>query len=118
LKPGGRFLFKTPNRFHYMPLVSMLTPLRFHRAVNRWRGRATEDTFPTCYRAKSRGQIERLAEQTGFEVTKLERIEGRPEYLRFAPPTYLAGWCYERIVNSSDLFAPLRILLIGELTKR
>src|SRR5688572_17361531 len=50
LKPGGRFLFKTPNRFHYMPLVSRITPLRFHRAFNRMRGRDSADTFPTRYR--------------------------------------------------------------------
>src|SRR5690606_30037167 len=37
LKPGGVFLFKTPNRTHYMPLVARLTPHRFHQFVNRLR---------------------------------------------------------------------------------
>ena len=118
LKPGGRFLFKTPNRFHYMPLVSRITPLRFHRAFNRMRGRAAVDTFPTRYRANSRGQIRALAARTGYRVAELELVEGRPEYLRFSVPTYLVGWLYERLVNSTALLADLRILLIGQLEKR
>ena len=31
LRPGGRFVAKTPNRFHYIPLASALTPHRFHQ---------------------------------------------------------------------------------------
>ncbi|MDE3052051.1 MAG: class I SAM-dependent methyltransferase, partial [Nitrospirota bacterium] len=44
LKPGGRFLFKTPNKWHYMPLIARFTPLRFHQYINRIRGRSAEDT--------------------------------------------------------------------------
>ena len=35
LKPGGVFLFKTPNKTHYMPTIARLTPHRFHQFVNR-----------------------------------------------------------------------------------
>ena len=45
LKPGGIFLFKTPNRRHYMPLIAQLTPYRFHQFINKLRGRDSEDTF-------------------------------------------------------------------------
>jgi hypothetical protein len=47
----------------------------------------------------------------------VERIEGRPEYLRMMWPTYLIGLAYERLVNSAEIFAPLRILLVGQLRK-
>lgn len=47
LAPGGTFLFKTPNRGHYVPLVARWTPHRFHLWFNRLRGRAEADTFPT-----------------------------------------------------------------------
>src|SRR4051794_53079 len=53
LKPGGVFLFKTPNKWHYMPTIARLTPFRFHQYVNRLRGRAQSDTFPTRYRANT-----------------------------------------------------------------
>jgi hypothetical protein len=32
-------------------------------------------------------------------------------------PTYLIGLAYERLVNSTEVFAPIRILLIGCLRK-
>src|SRR5207244_4973356 len=111
------FVFKTPNRFHYMPLVASLTPTWFHRMYNHMRGRQGADTFPTRYRANSRGAILRLASASGLEVESLERIEGRPEYLRISTPTYLAGALYERIVNRFDVLAQLRILLLRSLRK-
>lgn len=117
LKPGWRFLFKTPNRAHYMPSIARFTPHRFHQFVNRIRGRAEVDTFPTLYRCNSRGDAMRLAAATGFAVAAIDRIEGRPEYLRMTWPTYLAGMLYERLVNLHRAFAPFRILLVVELEK-
>src|SRR4051812_23986471 len=32
LKPGGLFLFKTPNKRHYVATMARLTPHRFHQA--------------------------------------------------------------------------------------
>jgi hypothetical protein len=46
-------------------------------------------------------------------VGRVERVEGRPEYLRMTAPTYLAGWLYERLVNVLPVLAPFRILLIA-----
>lgn len=117
LKPGGVFLFKTPNKWHYMPTIARMTPHGFHQYVNRLRGRAEVDTFPTRYRANSRGDVERLGAEAGLSVEHVELIEGRPEYLRMTWPTYLVGALYERLVNASELFAPLRILLVGTLRK-
>ncbi|MDH4980676.1 class I SAM-dependent methyltransferase [Hyphomicrobium sp. D-2] len=117
LKPDGLFLFKTPNKWHYMPLISRSTPHAFHRWINRRRGRNEIDTFPTVYRANSRRDIHRLAAQTGFAVENIELIEGRPEYLRMHPITYAAGLAYERTVNISRLLSNYRILLIGTLRK-
>lgn len=117
LKPGGLFLFKTPNRHHYMPLISQLTPHWFHRYVNRKRGRASEDTFPTFYRANSRTDVARLAAATGYSVDSIELIEGRPEYLRMFVFTYVAGLAYERLVNAFSALSGFRILLIGALRR-
>ncbi len=118
LKPGGVFLFKTPNKWHYMPTIARLTPHGFHQYVNRLRGRAEVDTFPTRYRANCLADVARLAADSGLLVERLDRIEGRPEYLRMMWPTYLVGLAYERLVNSNEVFAPLRILLIGCLRKQ
>jgi hypothetical protein len=117
LKPGGRFIAKTPNRNHYVPTIARATPVRFHRLYNRLRGRNAEDTFPTYYRANSRSQIKRLAHASGLHVEALELIEGRPEYLRLTPLTYVLGIAYERIVNFTPAFASWRVLLVVELRK-
>lgn len=117
LKPGGKLLFKTPNRSHYMPMIAKLTPHGFHQWVNRRRGRAEIDTFPTCYQANSRYQIRRLAQATCFKIDEIELVEGRPEYLRMLPVTYAVGALYERTVNATDLLAGLRVLLIASLVK-
>jgi SAM-dependent methyltransferase len=117
LKPGGSFLFKTPNRWHYMPLIAQLTPTRFHKFFNRLRGRAAVDTFPTLYRANSARAIHRLAAGSGFTVKSLRFVEGRPEYLRFSTLTYLVGATYERLMNRFDVLARFRIVMIGALVK-
>lgn len=117
LKPGGELLFKTPNRNHYMPLIARWTPHGFHQWINKWRGREEVDTFPTRYRANSAAQVNALARASGLKVHRIERIEGRPEYLRVSALTYLAGLVYEKIVNATDFLASLRILLIVSLRK-
>jgi len=117
LKPGGRFLFKTPNKSHYMPLISRLTPHAFHRYVNRKRGRAEDDTFPTHYRANSRAEVARIAAAAGFTVESIELVEGRPEYLRMFAATYLAGLAYERLVNALPVLERFRVVLIGTVCK-
>ena len=113
----GVFLFKTPNKTHYMPTIARLTPHRFHQFVNRIRGRAEADTFPTRYRANTYSAVQRLAAASGLTVERLDRIEGRPEYLRMTWPTYLLGAAYERLVNSWDGLALFRVLLVGALRK-
>ncbi|MBX9758775.1 MAG: class I SAM-dependent methyltransferase [Beijerinckiaceae bacterium] len=117
LKPGGTLLFKTPNRTHYMPAIARATPHRFHQLVNRRRGRKEMDTFPTRYRANSPRQVAALAAATGFAIESIDRIEGRPEYMRISGPTYMLGAAYERAVNATDLLARFRILLIAQLRR-
>ncbi len=117
LKPGGTFLFKTPNRRHYVPTLARLMPQRVHELVGRLRGRQSVDTFPTLYRANTPAAIRRLAGQTKFDIEELRLIEGRPEYLRILAPTYLAGLAYERLVNALPALEQFRVVMLGRLRK-
>jgi len=112
LKPGGVFVAKTPNKRHYVALIASCTPDWFHEMVNRWRGRATRDTFPTHYRCNTPHMIEQSLERHGFSQITVETIEGRPEYCRIFSPLYLLGACYERLVNCCQLFAPFRAVML------
>jgi len=117
LKPDGVFLFKTPNKFHYMPTIARMTPHWFHQFINKLRGRAEIDTFHTLYRANTKKEVIKLAQQVGFKSTNVLRVEGRPEYLRMSILTYVFGTIYERLVNSNELLSPFRVVLIGQLKK-
>ena len=113
MRPGGHFIFKTPNRWHYMPIISQVTPTWFHKRYNQLRGRSGDDTFPTFYRANSRFAIEEIARRTSFEVERVELVESRPEYLRVNALLYLFGIAYERLVNATDALRGVRIVLLG-----
>ena len=117
LKPTGYFVFKTPNRFHYVTMASALLHHRLHEIINKWRGRSESDTFPTLYRANSERALTRLGRK--FSSVSIDAIEGRPQYTRSGPLAvlYPIGLFWERIVNSSELFTKFRVILIGTLTK-
>lgn len=117
LRPGGAFLAKTPNRNHYMPLVSRATPHRFHQWVNARRGRKEADTFPTRYLANTEADLRRLAAGAGLAVESIRLVEGRPEYLRMFAATYALGLAYERLVNALPPLAPFRILIVAAFAK-
>ncbi|MCK5344163.1 MAG: hypothetical protein KAR20_12205, partial [Candidatus Heimdallarchaeota archaeon] len=118
LKKGAVFIAKTPNRYHYVTILSNFTPHWFHAFYNRIRGRAEEDTFPTFYRANSQKKIIYYGESSGFKVESIEMIEGRPEYLRISWPTYIIGIIYEKIVNSTDILSFFRVILLVCLRKK
>lgn len=118
LKPGGRAVVITPNRLHYMTLVSSLTPLLFHRAFNRVLGRESADVFPTVYRANTRRRLTTLFADGGFETQELLQLECAPNYLVFHPAAFLLGVGYERLVNRFAWLSGLRLILLGTFRRR
>jgi ubiquinone/menaquinone biosynthesis C-methylase UbiE len=118
LKPGGRLLILTPNRWHYVTVSSALLPHHFHVKFNQWRGVDAHDIFPTVYRANTARRLRSLYERAGFEVERLEQFETEPEYLAFSTPTYALGVAYERLVNRVGLLRSLRVNLLTVGRKR
>lgn len=116
LKNGGFLITKTPNKFHYVPLIAMITPSGFHQFINKIRGRKGEDTFPTFYHANTKKQQMRIAQATGFEITGIQLYEGRPEYLRVNFLLYIPGIIYERLVNLLHLDC-LKVVVITTFKK-
>lgn len=117
LRPGGFFILRTPNKYHYVPVLAQITPHRFHKYINTKRGRAEHDTFPTFYRANTARRLRQLAGQTGFSIESLRFFDGRPEYLRFNALTYTIGLAYERLASSTEALKWMRPLIICALRK-
>lgn len=111
LRPGGRLIFNTPNKYHYATLIAAASPHWFHVLVaNRSRnlGSSAVDPHPTFYRFNTRRKIRSVLEQQGMEIETLVVIEGSPIYFQFSKILYIAGVAYERMLNSTHLLEDLR----------
>ena len=116
LKPGGRFVFRTGNIWHYSYAVSAVTPHWFHRLVaNRVRSlpSASVDPYPTHYRMNTCRDVRRVLRRAGLLEEKLALVEAEPSYLVFSVPSFLLGVAYERLVNHVSPLARFRACLFG-----
>ena len=118
LKPGGRFVFLTPNRWDYASVAALAIPNRLHPMLVRWLTDRKEcDTFPTFYRANSSRAIRRLADQCGFEVESINYLNQYPDYFRKIRPLFLIGVAYERLTSKWDELGFLRGWILGTLVR-
>lgn len=90
LKPGGVFIFITPNKRH--PIAWLNQAIGRFSAVQDWLverlyGRVAADTFPTWYKANDEHQLEGYL----HKISQDSDIEFKIDQLHFIPdPTYLA----------------------------
>jgi len=120
LRPGGFFFFRTPNLFYYVCIVASLTPHWFHRLVaNRLRNLPpeTHDPWPTHYRMNRPRTIRRLMHSAGFKEVALNMVEKEPSYGMYSRALFFLLMSYERVVNSSKFFPPLRGNIFGAFVK-
>jgi SAM-dependent methyltransferase len=117
LRPRGRLLILTPNRFHYVPLLASLLPASCQRLVASGRGLTPEEVHPALYRANTPRRLRRLARQAGLRIAVLRLFETPPVYLAFHPLAFALGVAYERLVNRLEALAPLRVNLLAVLRK-
>lgn len=118
LKPGGHFIFLTPNLWDYVSLFSHLIPNQFHGwIVKQMQGRETEDTFPTFYRANTLSAIKKLSKKVGFQLTNVEWRGQPPSYFMFNSFLYILATYYEKCISSTELLRFLRGWLLVHITK-
>lgn len=120
LKPGGSFLFRTPNRYHYVALISAMTPHSFHqRVANPVRGLADDahEPWPTFYRMNSRTTLKKQFKHAGFQGGEFRMVEAEPSYLMFHALPFLVGVGYERLVNASPFLEGARATILGRFMK-
>ena len=121
LEPGGAYVLRTPNRWHYVSLISSLTPHWFHELVaNRLRNLRDDDhdPYPTVYGMNTRQDVERLAAQSGMVVEQLTLVEKEPSYGMSSRLLFMTFLAYERVVNATERAAFLRSNIFAVLRKR
>lgn len=120
LQPGAPYVFRTPNRLHYVALIASITPHRFHvKMANRLRNlpEDSHDPYPTFYRCNTARAARRQALAAGLRVDSLKLIEKEPSYGMSSRALFLAFVAYERVVNSTELLSGLRCNILGVLRR-
>jgi SAM-dependent methyltransferase len=104
LRPGGKVILATPNKFDYVSIVASLTPYRWHRfLVNKILRVPEDDVFPTLYRANSLSQLGKELKSAGFAERELLAINHYPAYLMFSPVLFRLGILYEKLTSLHSL---------------
>ncbi len=86
LRPGGAFLFHTPNLWSYATLANSLLPRAVRLPLIRLlQGRKEEDVFPTHYRFNTFGATQSLARQYGLVVSELQFVESSAQTVMLGP---------------------------------
>jgi ubiquinone/menaquinone biosynthesis C-methylase UbiE len=100
LRPGGKVVLITPNKYDYVSLVAAITPHWFHQMlVSRVCQVSEHDVFPTRYRANTMGALRKLLTQSGFVEREMDTINHYPAYLMFSPLLFRLGVAYERLTS-------------------
>ena len=118
LKPGGYFIFLTPNFYDYASILATLIPNRFHsKIVKVTEGRDEEDTFPTYYRSNTGRDVKKSAKTTGFQITRIDYLGQYPSYFMFNPMLFILGTAYDKTICAFDSLKYLRGWILATLKK-
>lgn len=122
LRPGGRFVFVTPNAWSYSAIATRLTSQRFHERflarLNRIGGSANAKPYPTAFRMNTRRAIEALARDSRLAVRELHGTVDHPTYTYPFPVIHQAAVLWHLLLDKLDSLEPLRIAWVGVLEKR
>jgi len=118
LKPGGYFIFLTPNLFDYGSLLSLLVPNRLHPCLVRiTEGRRETDTFPVFYKSNTEGSIRGFSGKLGFRVREMKYLGQYPSYLMFNCLLFALGALYDKLISSTEMLRKLRGWILTVMVK-
>jgi SAM-dependent methyltransferase len=86
LRPGGHFVFHTPNYLYYLIFIASLTPDFLKKwLILKLEKRVAADVFPTFYRINTERRVRELAAETGFRVERLLTVGAGGSFLFLGP---------------------------------
>ncbi len=111
LKPGGHFLFITPNAYNHLILARRLIPNKVSTpVVDAIYQRGEDYIFPTHYRANTRRSIDRQLNAVGLHCRRFEYISD-PTYTAF---NELFFWLSVLVERVTDVVLPYtKVHLVG-----
>lgn len=116
LKPGGVFVFHTPNYLNFWVFFGSLAPGFLKKLAARvLESRAAADVFPTHYRMNTRGAVRRHAAKGGLEVQDLQLVSTSAGTGALGPLAVFELF-YIRLLRN-PLFMGFRTNLVGVLQK-
>ncbi len=100
LRPKGKLVFTTPNKYYYSCLIARVTPesLKSHYFRTVFHDDAY-DRFPVYYRANTVGAFRRLAHTAQLRLVRVTAIRHYPYYLMFSPLVFRLGILYDRLIT-------------------
>jgi ubiquinone/menaquinone biosynthesis C-methylase UbiE len=100
LRPGGKVIIVTPNKYDYVSLLAAATPYKLHRAlVSRIFQVPEDDVYPTLYRANTLSALRKALTSAGLVQKELDTVNHYPAYLMFSPVLFRMGVMYERLTS-------------------
>ena len=86
LRPGGKFVFHTPNYLYYLIAIASWTPEWLKKwLILKLERRPAADVFPAFYRINTERRIRELARETGFRVERLLVVGAGGSFLFLGP---------------------------------
>jgi len=116
LKPGGIFIFHTPNILGYSMMMARMVPDIFkNKLIYLIQGRSEEDIFDTHYKLNSRRIIHSLSVKNGFSIVKI-KMSVSSAYFVMIPPVVVIELIWIRLLMTHS-YEQIRTNIIAILKK-
>jgi SAM-dependent methyltransferase len=116
LAPGGRALIHTPNLEGYTTRLTRAIPDSLLKPLAKaLLNRASEDVYPTYYRANTEAAMRAAADRAGLRLVRCEHVDSSPQFYR-VPPVMAMEVALMRLARRPRL-ASLRPCLIAVFEK-